>query len=158
MKVRKLVMLTVLLVSAVIGVAVATEQWPGNPGPELARQSTGGGRWQSHRNGSDQNGWQLQLQRFDDDSIAGKIAVVGSPLIQHAQIVGHVTGTDVDGVLLDDNGKQVGTFSGSVFKKGASGTYTTADGDSGLWNWDGLPPGVLDHRPVNLDAGGQLSD
>jgi hypothetical protein len=162
MKVRKQVYIMVLVLSAAISTALVAEDSHGNSGqgtpPGLAHQSTGGGTWQSHQNGADQNGWQVQLQRFDDDSITGKLRILGSARIHQAQIVGQVTGSDVDGVLLDDTGKQMGTFSGSVFTKGASGSYTTADGDTGVWSWDGLPPGALDHRPVKLDAGGPLGD
>lgn len=162
MRIRKLVTITILLILGAVSAALMEDDLHAKPGqgtaPGLAHQSTGGGRWQSHQNAANQNGWQVQLQRFDDDSITGKIMILGSRSIQHAQIVGQVTGTDVDGVLLDSNGRQVGTFSGSVFKKGASGTYTTVDGDTGNWSWDGLPPGALDHRPVKLDAGQHVSD
>ncbi len=106
----------------------------------LARQFVGNGRWESHQTGNGPHGWQVQMKRFDDDSLSGRAVIVGSPLMQQVQIRGQVTGTEVDGVLLDDNGVQVGTFSGTAGTNGLTGTYTTADGDIGNWSWDGPTP------------------
>ena len=108
--------------------------------PEAPRQFTGGGNWQSQRRDPEQHGWQVQLKHSDDDSLSGRITVAGSSLIQNARIEGQVSGNEIYGVLVDDNDAQVGTFTGSIFKQGMSGTYTTADGDTGNWNWDGAPP------------------
>ncbi len=108
--------------------------------PSLVRQFVGGGRWESHQTGNGPHGWQVQMKHFDDDSVSGRAVIVGSPVMQHAQIQGQVTGTDVDGVLLDDNGVQVGTFSGTAGTNGLTGTYSTADGDIGNWSWDGPTP------------------
>jgi hypothetical protein len=38
------------------------------------------------------------------------VLIVGSPVLDHAQIQGQITRGEVDGVLLDDGGNQVGTF------------------------------------------------
>jgi len=77
---------------------------------------------------------------MDDDSLSGRITVNGSPRIQQARIEGQVTGSDVYGVLVDDHDTQVGTFSGSIMNSGMAGTYTTVDGDSGNWSWNGPVP------------------
>jgi hypothetical protein len=111
--------------------------------PELGRrierpikqQLVGAGKWQSRRTGNDSN-WHVQVKRLDDDTLEGRITVVGSPLIQQARIEGQISGSEVYGVVVGDNDVQVATFTGSVFKAGMSGTYTTTDGDSGEWNWE----------------------
>jgi len=126
--------------------------------PALVRQFVGGGGWQSQKSigplgdraigslggpgpaASAGAGWQVQLKQRDDDSLSGRVLIVGSPVLDHAQIQGQITGSEVDGVLLDDNGRQVGTFSGAVRNDRVSGTYTTADGDVGDWSWDGALP------------------
>ena len=72
-------------------------------------------------------------------ALSGRVTLMGSPLDQ-ARIEGQVTGADVDGVLLDDAGTQVGTFSGTITSGGIAGTYTTADGDTGDWSWAGKLP------------------
>jgi len=119
--------------------------------PALMRQFVGGGGWQSQKRigssgdrdiASSGAGWQVQLKQRDDDSLAGRVVIVGSPVLDHAQIQGQVTGSEVDGVLLDDSGRQVGTFSGAIRNNRVSGTYTTADGDVGEWRWDGALPGI----------------
>jgi len=107
--------------------------------PALLRQFAGGGGWQSHGR-RDRQGWDVQLKHFDDGSLSGRVVIVGSPVLDHAQIQGQVTGSDVDGVLLDDSGRQVGTFSGTIRNKRVSGTYTTADANLGSWEWDGALP------------------
>jgi hypothetical protein len=114
------------------------EQNHGAP-PGLVRQFVGGGGWQ-HRNDATRQTWHVQLKRFDDGSLSGRVLIVGSPLLDHAEIQGQVTGSEVDGVLLDDGGRQVGTFSGTLSNGTVSGTYTTADGDLGNWRWDGKLP------------------
>jgi hypothetical protein len=114
----------------------------------VKRQLVGGGKWQSRRNGGDDHSWHIQLKELDDDSLAGRITVVGSPLIQQAKIEGQISGSEVYGVIVGDDDVQVATFTGSLFKggpstglrTGMSGTYTTTDGDSGSWSWDGPLP------------------
>jgi hypothetical protein len=108
--------------------------------PRVKQQLVGAGKWESNRNDNDGQGWHIQLKRLDDDSLSGRITIVGSPLIQQARIEGQISGRDVYGVIVGDDNVQVATFSGSVFKSGMSGTYTTTDGDSGNWSWDGSLP------------------
>jgi hypothetical protein len=101
----------------------------------VKQQLVGAGKWQSRRTGSDNN-WHIQVKRRDDDSLDGRITVVGSPLIQQARIEGQISGSEVYGVVVGDNDVQVATFTGSIFKGGMSGMYTTTEGDSGDWSWD----------------------
>jgi hypothetical protein len=102
-----------------------------------SRAAVGAGRWQSQRDTLGHRDWQVQIQRFDDDSIEGSLIVIGSPTLHKVRLEGRVDGEEVYGVLLGDSNRQVGTFTGSVFEAGVSGTYTTADGDSGSWSWAG---------------------
>jgi hypothetical protein len=132
--------------------------------PALLKQFVGGGKWQSQRSiaslsdraigaltdsGNDSMnqwrndailGWQVQLKHLEDGSLSGRVVIVGSPVLDHAEIQGQVTGSEVDGVLLDDGGRQVGTFSGSIANGTVGGTYSTADGDVGDWSWEGKIP------------------
>ncbi len=108
----------------------------------VKQQLVGAGKWQSRRTGND-NDWHIQVKRLDDDSLEGRITVVGSPLIQQAKIEGQISGGDVYGVVVGDNDVQVATFTGSVFKAGMSGMYTTTDGDTGNWNWERPEPEEL---------------
>ncbi len=109
----------------------------GGAPPQLKQQLVGSGHWQSRRSGGDTQGWQIQVQRMDDDSLSGRITIVGSPLIQQARIEGQVFGSEVDGVIVGDDNVQLATFTGSIAQRAMSGTYTTTDGDSGNWSWDG---------------------
>jgi hypothetical protein len=43
--------------------------------------------------------------------------------------------TQFYGVLVGDDDKQIGTFSGIAGKESLSGTYTFENGDSGIWSW-----------------------
>ena len=106
------------------------------------RQYAGQGRWHSGRahDDRDQRAWHLHVERGDDDSLVGRIGLVGSPTLTSAQIEGQISGKDVYGVLVDDAGMQVGTFDGTLANNRVNGTYQTADGDSGNWSWDGPPP------------------
>ncbi len=131
----------IVIAAAYVAVELSPAKTSGRTtSPNLVRQFVGGGRWESHQTGNGHH-WQVQMKHFDDDSLSGRAIIVGSPLMQHVQIQGQLTGTEVDGVLLDDNGVQVGTFSGTSGTGGLTGTYTTADGDIGDWSWDGPAPG-----------------
>jgi hypothetical protein len=43
--------------------------------------------------------------------------------------------TQFYGVLVGDDDKQIGTFSGIAGKESLGGTYTFENGDSGEWRW-----------------------
>jgi hypothetical protein len=111
-------------------------------GPQLKQQLISAGHWQS-RHRADVQSWQIQVKRLADDSLTGRITVVGSSLLQQAKIEGQISGTDVDGVIVGDDDVQIATFTGTLSQAGAmSGTYTTTDGDSGNWSWEG--PGEIE--------------
>jgi len=96
------------------------------------------GHWQSTRFVRDAMPWHLQLQRnADDGTISGRITVVGSGTLSAGKISGKIIDNAVSGVIVNAAGTQVGTFTGSVFTGGMSGTYETTDGDVGTWNYAG---------------------
>jgi hypothetical protein len=134
-------LLIALLAALVVGAfSVWAQEVSDRSGPierPVKQQLVGAGKWQSRRTNADNN-WHIQVRRLDDDSLDGRITVVGSPLIQQARIEGQISGIEVYGVVVGDNDVQVATFTGSVFKGGMSGTYTTTDGDSGDWSYDGI--------------------
>ena len=117
-----------------IGVGLSEER---APEARVSDRAVGAGRWQSQRDNLGNRDWHVQIQRFDDDSIEGSLIVIGSPTLHKVRLEGRVDGDEVYGVLVGDSKQQVGTFTGSVFEAGVSGTYTTADGDSGSWSWAG---------------------
>jgi hypothetical protein len=118
------------------------------PDSEAVGRAVGAGRWESPNAAGDKRDWQIEIERFADDSIAGSIIVIGSPYLHKARIEGRVEGKEVYGVLVGDNESQVGTFSGTITDSGLSGTYTTKQGDSGNWSWAG-PEGA---RSLKGDA------
>jgi hypothetical protein len=108
--------------------------------PALVQQFVGGGHWNSDSDAANARGWQTQLAHFDDDSLTGRITLTGPTRLSGARLEGQISGNEVTGVLVGDNDMQVGTFTGSIYAESVSGTYTTADGDSGTWSWDGPLP------------------
>jgi len=105
-------------------------------GDGLSRQATGAGEWQSREAARGKRGWQIEIERFGDGAVSGRVRLFGSPF-ERARLVGRVDDDDVYGVLLDDDGRQIGTFSGAVFTNALSGTYRMIDGDEGAWAWNG---------------------
>jgi hypothetical protein len=103
--------------------------------PTLQRQFLGAGTWESGRDGAGKRGWQVELKRRGDDSFTGRIRVIGSAVVQEARVEAQVTDGEIYGVLVGDDDKQIGTFSGLVMKDGLSGTYKFENGDSGEWRW-----------------------
>jgi hypothetical protein len=103
----------------------------------VEEHAAGAGSWESHRDDAGKRDWQVQIERFDDNSIAGSIVVVGSPYLHRARLEGRVDAADVYGVIVGDDNTQVGTFTGKTSGSGVTGTYTTNQGDSGSWSWAG---------------------
>jgi hypothetical protein len=54
--------------------------------------------------------------------------------------VGQISGQSLTGNVVDDNGKQIVSFSGTITATGISGTYTDRTGETGNWSWDGPVP------------------
>ncbi len=123
------------------GIALAQPGQPEAPPGIAARDIRGGGAWQTKgKKAAPTQRWDLQVTRGDDNSIHGRVNLVGSPLAKTGNVEGHVSGSDVSGTITDDNGNPVATFTGSVGPKGMSGAYTDRSGETGSWSWDGSPP------------------
>jgi hypothetical protein len=105
--------------------------------PPVRRQFLSTGAWESTQDRAGKRSWHAELKQRDDDSIIGRITVIGSAVVQEARIEAQVSGTEIYGVLVGDDEQQVGTFSGLVMKDGLSGTYTFENGDTGTWSWNG---------------------
>ena len=101
-----------------------------------ARQFLGAGKWQSQRDDAGKRDWHVELKRRDDNSLVGRITVIGSSELREARIEAQVTGDDIYGALVDDTDQQIGTFIGTVYKENLSGTYTFKNGDTGTWSWN----------------------
>ena len=132
------VIVVYLLASAVMTVldgAAASGQEETPSAPSEVEQAAGAGRWESARDDAGKRDVQIQIERFDDSSIAGSISVVGSAYLNKARLEGRVDGKEVYCVLVGADDQQIGTFAGTVADTGLSGTYTTNQGDSGSWNW-----------------------
>jgi hypothetical protein len=98
------------------------------------------GPWRSGRFDAAERSWQVQLERDRrDGTISGTIAVAGSALLgAAARVDGRIDGEKVSGVITDDSGRQVASFSGTAGEDGMAGTFTTVDGDSGEWRHGGM--------------------
>ena len=93
------------------------------------------GQWQSQRTGRGAQSWQVQaFQNTEDETLSGRITIGGSGLFSEAKITGKIDGAIVSGVVTGDDDSQLATFTGTVSATGMSGTYETADGDTGIWS------------------------
>jgi len=106
-----------------------------------ARKLRGGGGWQGNadaRRGVQR--WDIDVTRADDDSLAGRVTVAGSPLVQSGTLRGVIDGRRVEGSITDEAGNHVATFVGTVTPSGIQGTYQDRTGEVGRWTWDGQLP------------------
>lgn len=100
-----------------------------------------GGRWHGNLGTPNDQPFSVEVQHNKNDGrIAGRVILAGSQLLSAGKIAGHVSGSAVSGVVTDDNGSQVATFTGAVSAAGAGGTYEAANGDTGTWSYDNPPP------------------
>src|SRR5258706_7794035 len=74
------------------------------------------GEWHSRRFQSNDRAWHVQLQRdLKTGKVTGQIQVNGARSVAGAaKVDGQMDGSLVSGVVLDDAGKQLATFSGGV--------------------------------------------
>ena len=142
---RELLVLSLLL-SAIQAVVNGTEV-SGQDDPPSIEQAVGVGRWESAHDDAGKREVQIQIERFDNNSITGSLIVVGSSYLNKTRLEGRVEGKEVYGVLVGADSQQIGTFVGMVADSGLSGTYTTNQGDAGSWNWAGTAaPQVLENE------------
>lgn len=81
--------------------------------------------------------WQLDVHRGDDCSIAGRVALSGSPLASAGNVQGQIEGRRVWGSIVDDQGALIADFTGMVTATGLTGSYRDRTGETGRWAWDG---------------------
>lgn len=97
--------------------------------------------------GSEGGGHRLSITLTSLDNAgatSGTANVVGFPVVlsgSFGDIDWHVDGASVTGSLKNVEGAVEGTFLGTITATGVSGTFTTGDGRTGLWSWDGPLPG-----------------
>jgi hypothetical protein len=124
----------------------------------VKRQIPSLGRWSSNQDGRGVRMWQGHALQLTDDSVRGRLNIIGSRVASSVAVEGHVVGSDIFGALLDDGGAQVGTFQGTMSDGSASGTYTFKNGDTGTWGWD-LPaaPAQVTEEVVSAESEAAVS-
>jgi hypothetical protein len=118
------------------------------------------GEWESGRFASEKSSWQVRLERDRaTDELRGAIRVDGSyALREAARIEGKLEESSASGVILDDGGTTLGTFTGTVTAEGMSGSYRTAAGDEGTWSYRDWRPEPLPQHLRDLAAARAASD
>ena len=113
-----------------------------------------GGDWESGRFASEKSSWQVRLERERaTNELRGAIRVDGSyALGRAARIEGTLTDNAANGVILDDEGSPLGSFSGIVTAEGMTGSYRTAAGDEGTWSYRDWQPEALPQHLLDLAA------
>lgn len=84
--------------------------------------------------------WSLDVARSPDGSLRGRISVADSPLLRDGNVEGQLKGNVLTGIIVDDEGKFLAKFFGTVSGAGVRGQYTDASGELGHWEWDGPLP------------------
>ena len=84
--------------------------------------------------------WNAQLTHGDDGSLAGDITVMGAAGFSAGPIRGQLAWPRVWGTIHDPHGEAVASFEGTIGAEGASGTFTTRDGETGPWEWQVAVP------------------
>jgi len=84
--------------------------------------------------------WQLDVRRGPGAAIRGRLAIDGSALFSAGNVEGSLDGPRLNGSVIDDTGRLLATFAGTVSPSGAAtGTYLDASGETGAWATDGTP-------------------
>lgn len=135
------------ILAAVACAAIVSTPAPGesqrDPRSRLTTRSLrGGGTWQGRADTQRPAlQWDIDLTRADDDSLFGRVTVVGSPLLQSGTLSGTIEGRRVAGSVTDEAGNHVATFVGTISASGGlQGTYQDRTGEVGRWSWDGHLP------------------
>lgn len=118
------------------GEPVASRQPSGTDAVAVASFS-GGGMW---RTGEEKSGagrpWRIHVLRDGDGAVRAKVSLPGESRLDGAQVEAQVMGREAFGVLLDEQGAQIGTFNATLWGAGAGGSFTMGDGRSGVWQYD----------------------
>jgi hypothetical protein len=111
------------------------------PAAITASQLHGGGGWKTAGKAVlAQQHWHVDALRATDNTLRGRVTLGGSPLASAGNLVGQISGQHVSGNVVDDTGKEIVKFTGTITATGISGTYTDRTGETGNWSWDGPVP------------------
>ncbi len=122
---------------------------PSAPPGEALRHIAGSGPWALDRptaggtalgRGERTRRWNAQLRHGDDGSLTGDITVMGAAGFSVGKISGQLAWPRVWGTIHDPRGEAVASFEGTIGAEGASGTFTTRDGETGPWEWEVAVP------------------
>lgn len=129
---RILVVWLVLLCFAPLDLRAAPEEQA-----RATSDTVGAGIWKSRSQGLARatQEWSLVVRRGDDDSLHGRMSIGDSPSLEGGNVHGRVSGKAVSGTITDDDGNFLAAFEGQLDGEEMSGTYRSADGDSGTWRW-----------------------
>jgi hypothetical protein len=135
---RMIVAAAVLATAAVWGNSALAQT---APAAITASQLHGGGKWKtSGKAAVATQQWHVDALRASDNALSGRVTLGGSRLAQAGNLVGRISGQSLSGNVVDDHGKQIVSFTGTVTATGISGTYTDRTGETGNWSWDGPLP------------------
>jgi hypothetical protein len=136
---RRMILLAVLL--AAVGAWGQTSLAQSAPAAITAQQWHGGGGWKpSAKAAVAGQQWHVDALRATDNTLRGRVSLGGSPLASAGNLVGQISGQSLSGNVVDDAGKQIASFTGTIAATGISGTYTDRTGETGNWSWDGPVP------------------
>ena len=134
----------VTALSCAVGVSMPAR---GEPSREpratiTARTLRGGGGWEGGAGARRlPQRWDIDVTWADDDSLAGRVTLAGSALMQSGTLRGTIEGRRVAGSVTDAAGNHVATFVGTITPAGGlQGTYEDRSGEVGRWSWDGPLP------------------
>jgi hypothetical protein len=106
-----------------------------------AQQLRGGGSWKPDGKAAvARQQWRVDAARRTDNSLRGRVTLGGSPLAQAGNLLVRISGQSLSGNVVDDSGKQIASFTGTITAAGISGTYTDRTGETGNWTRDGPLP------------------
>lgn len=78
--------------------------------------------------------WSVVLDR-QQDTLRGRVMVPGHPLLQSAEVVASIYGSQLQGLLRGDEGSVLGGFDGQWGIRSAAGDYWLVTGELGRWVW-----------------------
>lgn len=129
-----------LLSGILIGLAIAMSARAGAQAqvavatPNSAIPLSASGRWSAGIGDVEPgSSWNVAAVRLDNNELRGRVTVLGSPVVRDANLEGRISGRGVVGVLLDDEGRVLVEFDGTMTPGAASGTYRDRSGGSGRW-------------------------
>jgi hypothetical protein len=135
---KRMIVVAAVLVSAAVARTCFAQSAP--PAAITASQLHGGGWKPSARAALATQQWHVDALRATDNTLRGRVSLGGSPLAAAGNLVGQISGQRLSGNVVDDNGKPIASFTGTIAATGITGTYTDRTGETGNWTWDGPVP------------------